>query len=101
MAEQGRTDRTVWDERALLQATLTSVGDAVITTDASGNVGFLNPVAQGLTGWTQEEAAGRPLGDVFRIVNESTRQAVENPADQALREGNVVGLANHTILIAR
>ena len=54
MAEPGRTDRTAWDERALLRAALSSVGDAVITTDAAGNVGFLNPVAQGLTGWTQE-----------------------------------------------
>jgi two-component system CheB/CheR fusion protein len=101
MAEQGRTDRAVWDQRALLQATLSSVGDAVIATDASGNVAFLNPVAQGLTGWTQEEAAGEPLDRVFRIVNEDTRRPVENPATRALREGTVVGLANHTVLIAR
>ncbi len=101
MADQGRTDRTAWDERALLQATLSSVGDAVIATDASGSVRFLNPVAQNLTGWTQEEAAGQPLDAVFRIVNEDTRRPVENPATRALREGTVVGLANHTILIAR
>ncbi len=101
MADQGRADHAAWDERALLQATLSSVGDAVIATDPTGNVAFLNPVAQGLTGWTHEEAAGQPLDRIFRIVNEGTRRPVENPATRALRDGTVVGLANHTVLIAR
>src|SRR5580700_3564462 len=79
--------------------TLASIGDAVITTDIHGGVTFLNPVAQSLTAWTQEEAAGKPLDSVFRIVNEESRQPVENPAARALREGVVVGLANHTLLI--
>src|SRR5204863_9376776 len=61
----------------------------------------LNPVAEALTGWTQAEAAGHPLEDIFKIVNEETRRTVENPAARALREGLVVGLANHTLLIAR
>jgi PAS domain S-box-containing protein len=81
--------------------TLTSVGDGVITTDAAGRVRFLNPVAETLTGWCQAEAAGRPLAEVFHIVNEQTRDVVENPAARVLRDGVVVGLANHTILIAR
>ena len=73
----------------------------MISTDAEGRVTFLNGVAESLTGWPQAEAVGRPLPDVFHIVNEATRQPVENPALRALREGTVVGLANHTVLIAR
>jgi len=84
-----------------LRVTLSSIGDAVISTDTEARVTFVNGVAESLTGWKSEEAVGLPLGDVFRIVNESTRVAVENPATRALREGKVVGLANHTVLIAR
>jgi PAS domain S-box-containing protein len=88
-------------ERERLRITLASIGDAVISTDAECRVTYLNGVAEALTGWTQAEAAGRPLTEIFQIVNERTRQPVENPALRALREGVVVGLANHTILIAR
>lgn len=83
------------------RVTLMSVGDAVIVTDATGRVELLNPVAERLTGWAQEEACGRLLEEIFRIVNEETRQAVENPVARVIREGLVVGLANHTVLIAR
>ena len=83
----------------VLQVTLRSIGDAVMTTDVEARVTYLNAVAEALTGWTQAEAAGQPLDSVFRIVNEETRQPVENPAARALREGAVVGLANHTVLI--
>ena len=81
--------------------TLASIGDAIITTDARAQVTFLNPVAEALTSWLLADAVGRPLAEVFRIVNEQTRQPVEDPAAQALRLGTVVGLANHTTLIAR
>ena len=84
-----------------LAATLTSIGDAVIVTDERGQVVFVNPVAQALTGWTQDNAVGRDLGAVFTIVNEATRHPVESPAAKVLREGVVAGLANHTLLIAR
>lgn len=84
-----------------LQITLASIGDAVISTDAEGRVTFMNGVAESLTGWPQADAVGRPLTEVFRIVNEYTRLPVENPALRALREGRIVELANHTILIAR
>ena len=87
--------------RRWLSAVLTSIGDAVIATDAGGRVTFLNPEAETLTGWANDEAKGRPLGEVFHIVNERTRRPVENPALQALREGAVIGLANHTVLISR
>ncbi|SFJ50063.1 PAS domain S-box protein [Planctomicrobium piriforme] len=87
--------------RSQLQVTLSSIGDAVIVTDCAGRVTFLNPVATELTGWTPETAAGSPLDDVFQIVNEETRRPVESPVTKVLREGVVVGLANHTVLIAR
>ncbi len=81
--------------------TLRSIGDAVITTDDGGNITFLNHVAEDLTGWTSEEAEGRPLGEVFEVINETTHEAVENPAMKVLRDGIIVGLANHTLLISR
>jgi len=84
-----------------LRVTLSSIGDAVITTDTHGCVTFLNPVAQALTGWTQEEAAGKSLNLVFKIINEENRLPVEDPAAKALREGVVVDLAKHTLLIAK
>jgi PAS domain S-box-containing protein len=88
-------------QRRLLQITLASIGDAVITTDSQGTVTYLNAVAERLTGWPQREAVGQALNAVFRIVNEDTRAPVESPATKALREGTVVGLANHTVLITR
>jgi PAS domain S-box-containing protein len=87
--------------RDLLHTTLTSIGDAVIATDESGRVTFMNGVAENLTGWTQSQAAGQTLPEVLRIVNEETRQPVDSPVDKALREGVIVGLANHTVLISR
>ena len=83
------------------RATLYSIGDAVITTDPEGRVRHVNPVAERLTGWLEAEARDQPLDAVFRIVNEETRAAVENPVQRVLREGKVVGLANHTLLVAR
>ncbi len=81
--------------------TLYSIGDGVITTNKTGMVTRLNPVAERLTGWAENEAQGKPLAEVFQIINEFTRDEVENPVDRVLREGLVVGLANHTLLIAR
>ncbi|HEX2254672.1 MAG TPA: PAS domain S-box protein [Thermoanaerobaculia bacterium] len=96
-----RTAELLAEERERLQVTLASIGDAVISTDRDGRVEFLNPIAEAAVGWKTEEAAGRPLDEVFRIVNEETRRPVENPALRALSEGVIVGLANHTLLIAR
>jgi PAS domain S-box-containing protein len=84
-----------------LEATLASIGDGVIVTDREGRVTFLNDVAQQLTGWTAADAENEPLHRVFNIVNEESRRTVESPADRALRDGKVVGLANHTLLVAR
>jgi PAS domain S-box-containing protein len=96
-----RAEQAERRQREQLRVTLASIGDGVIVTDTRGVVTFLNPVAQQLTGWDPAEAAGQPLERVFRIVNELTRREAENPVTKALREGMIVGLANHTVLIAR
>ncbi len=101
ISESKQTAEVLYEQREWLRVTLSSIGDAVITTDTRGSITFLNPVASELTGWTQDEAAGVPLESVFNIVNEKTRRTVENLAIRALREGVVVGLANHTLLIAK
>jgi PAS domain S-box-containing protein len=97
---QKRDAALIAEQRQLLSATLTSIGDAVIATDSAARITFLNAVAERLTGWTQKEAEGQPLDAVFRIENEETREPVGNPALRALKEGTIVGLANHTILVA-
>ncbi len=99
--ERKKAEERLHRQQEWLRVTLASIGDAVIATDTDGRITLLNTVAESLTGWTQAEARGLPLEDVFRIVNETSRLAVENPAHRALREGKVVGLANHTILIDR
>jgi PAS domain S-box-containing protein len=100
ITERKRAEETLREEKARLHATLTGIGDAVIVTDADSRITLMNPVAQALTGWN-EEVAGRPLEDVFRIINEQTRQPVENPVRRVMREGTVFGLANHTVQIAK
>src|SRR5579871_1714322 len=89
------------EQREWLRVTLASIGDAVIATDTAGRVTFLNPVAESLTGWNQEEAHGQPLDVVFPILAEQTGQPIENPVARVLREGIIVGLGNHTVLVAR
>ncbi|MBA2690607.1 MAG: PAS domain S-box protein, partial [Burkholderiales bacterium] len=88
-------------QREWFKVTLSSIGDAVITTDTEGKVTFLNPVAEALTGWKSNEASGQPLEKVFNIIDEKTRQPAVNPISKVLREGIVVGLVNHTALIAK
>ena len=87
--------------RENLEVTLFSIGDAVIVTDAHGCVTRMNGVAQTLTGWDQEAAAGLPLNQVFHIVNADTRQLADDPVQRVLETGHVIGLANHTVLMAR
>ncbi len=89
------------ERHELLRVTLQSIGDAVITTDANSQVTWLNPAAERMTGWLSGEALGRPLTQVFHIVNEETRQPTENPVATCLAQGKIVGLANHTVLISR
>ena len=96
-----RADEDLRKESDWLRVTLSSIGDAVITTDVEGRVTFMNRVAESLTGWAQAEAIGRSLPDIFQILNEESRQPVENPALRTLSAGATVGLANHTLLIAK
>jgi PAS domain S-box-containing protein len=88
-------------EHEWLSTTLACIGDAVITTDDNGRITYLNPIAERVTGWNGNEASAQPLERVFRIVNEDSRETVESPVTRALREGTIVGLANHTVLIRK
>jgi PAS domain S-box-containing protein len=101
LLESERQRRLAAEREEWLHTTLHSIGDGVIVCDTQGMITLMNPVAETLTGWKEQEAKGRPLAEVFQIVNEHTRQTVENPVEQVLHSGKIVGLANHTLLIAR
>lgn len=100
-AAQHKAEADLRAQREWLKITLSSIGDAVIATDVNGNITLMNPIAQTLTGWPEADAFGRPLKDVLNLVNAYTREPAKNPVDRVLREGVIVGLANHTKLIAR
>jgi PAS domain S-box-containing protein len=93
--------RKLKENEQWLATTLKSIGDAVIATDTGKLITFMNPVAEALTGWKQEEAIGKPLKDVFKIINEKTGKQADDPVAKVLMEGVIVGLANHTVLIAK
>jgi len=99
--ERQRAQVEVDTEREWLRVTLASIGDAVIATDTQGKITFMNMVAQSLTGWLETDAVGRPITEVFKIVNENTLAPLESPVSQVLRERGIVGLANHTVLITK
>src|SRR5437763_8169610 len=82
------------------QVTLSAIGDAVLTTDPQGRITYMNPVAESLTGWAAGEAHGQPLEVVLRLVNEETREAVEQPVRMVIETGLARGMADHTLLIA-
>ncbi len=97
--ERGRAE--LYEQREWFRTTLSSIGDAVIVTDASGGIQFLNEVARKLTGWSPSDAAGRPLAEVFQILNEESRQRVEDPVTNVFELDGIASLAQHTVLIAR
>ena len=101
LAQRLRAEAQLAAEKELLATTLTSIGDAVIVTNEKGTVSSLNAEAERLTGWRSDEASGKPLAEVFQIVNEQTRRPVENPVEKVLRLGTVTGLANHTVVISK
>ena len=94
-------ERRLKESQQWLTTTLKSIGDAVIATDINGCVIFMNPIAESLTGWKQKEASGKHLKKIFNIINEKTGKQVDDPVTRVLREGIVVGLANHTLLISK
>ncbi len=96
-----QSEEQIRQGRDWLHTTLRSIGDGVIATDATGRVTFLNLAAQALTGWTQEEAVGVPLGQVFAITNEETGAVADDPVTGAILDNKVIGLANHTVLISK
>ena len=96
-----RMTRRVQEERERFRVTLNSIGDAVIVTDMAGAVDYLNPVGEAMTGWTLDEARGKPLREIFDIVHEDTREAADNPVEIVLREGHVVGLDSCIVLLSR
>lgn len=101
ITERKRTEEALFNEHERLDVTLQSIGDAVLTTDLNGRIEYLNPIAEMMTGWTNEDARGRPMDEVFRVLNASTRKTVPNPLEEAIRENQVIGLAADSVLIAR
>jgi PAS domain S-box-containing protein len=94
-------ERQVREREAWLKTVMSSIGDAVITTDLEGRVTLINPVAQVMVGWTEAEAEGRPLTEVFRVINEQTRRPSESPIVRVLQEDPTAGLVNYALLVAR
>jgi len=94
-------EEALFAEQERARVTLNSIGDAVLTTDIAGNVTYLNAVGEKMTGWSREEAAGRPLAEVFHILDGLTRQSVQNPAQMAIEENKIVGMAAGVVLIRR
>ena len=101
MVERAAIADALFDEKERAQVTLNSIGDAVISSDIGGQVTYLNPVAERMTGWSLEEAAGHPLAEVFRIIDGTTREAVRNPMALAIQENKTVGLTPNCVLVRR
>ena len=101
ITERKRAETRVFEEKERAQVTLQSIGDGVITTDAEGNVDYINPVAQDLTAWEIRSARGKPIDDIMTIVNANTRASVENPVMRCLKEGRVISLADDSVLVTK
>jgi len=93
--------KNLWQTQEEYRTILYSIGDAVITTDTNGCITNINKVAETLTGWEETKAIGKRLITVFNIINEVTRTSVEDPVNKVLKNGHIIGLANHTILISK
>jgi diguanylate cyclase (GGDEF)-like protein/PAS domain S-box-containing protein len=101
ITQRKAAERALFNEKERAQVTLQSIGDAVVTTDDAGNIDYLNPVAEQLTGWERRDAQGRPIEEVIRLTDESTGKSVDNPVLRCLAEGRVVALADNVVLTSR
>ncbi len=101
ITDRQRAEEALAAEKERLDVTLRSIGDAVIATDTNGKIVLFNKIAEELTGWSYDEALGQPLGGVFHIINEKTRERCESPVDRVIESNMIVGLANHTVLISK
>jgi diguanylate cyclase (GGDEF)-like protein/PAS domain S-box-containing protein len=101
ITERKKAETAVFQAKERAQVTLQSIGDAVITTDSEGRIDYMNPVAESLTGWENREAQGQLIGEVLTVVDESSRESTESPVMRCLREGQVLGLSEHTVLVNR
>jgi len=101
ITERKRAEQAIFAEKERAQVTLQSIGDGVISTDAEGRIEYLNPVAEALSAWSLDEARGRPIADVLNLVNEMTREPIENPLMCALGRGDGGPPADHSVLITR
>ena len=99
ITDRKRAETRVFEEKERAQVTLQSIGDGVITTDANGNVDYINPVAQDLIGWDMRSAQGKPVSELMMIVNEHTRATCENPVVRCLKEGRTITLPENSVLI--
>ncbi|MGO9427053.1 MAG: PAS domain S-box protein, partial [Steroidobacteraceae bacterium] len=101
ITERKKAETAVFQAKERAQVTLQSIGDAVITTDSHGRIDYMNPVAESLTGWENREAQGQLISQVLTVVDEATREATESPVMRCLREGQMLGLTEHTVLVNR
>lgn len=101
ISKRKKSESELAEEKERLAVTLRSIGDGVITTNTKGEIVFLNKIAEELTGWRQEAAYGQPLEKIFHIVSEISRERCENPVDKVIHSGQIIGLANHTTLVAK
>ena len=101
ITERKKAETAVFQAKERAQVTLQSIGDAVITTDSEGRIDYMNPVAESLTGWENHEAQGLKIGEVLSVINDQTRESTESPLVRCLREGQVLGLSEHTVLVSK
>lgn len=101
ITERKNNEINIFEEKERFRVTLSSIGDAVIVTDTDGKITLINRIAESLTGFDHNEAVGKTLSEVFRIINQNTRVSCENPVEKVLKNGKIVGLANHTSLISK
>ena len=101
ISDRKKKEKRIRESERKLRLTLNSIGDAVISTDMNGNINRMNPVAEDITGWSADSARGKKLSEIFYIINADSREIVDNPVEKVIQTGEIVGLANHTVLISK